>query len=143
MDVYIKVQKSLQKEFRFTSSHPAIYAYLDGLKFLRIINNLISNATKFTGDNGQINIHLERLEESILVTVADNGVGIPRSLQPVLFHKYSEASREGTQGEESVGLGMWIIKTLTEDHGGKIWFESELNKGTTFYLEFPSGPPKV
>ncbi len=143
MDVYMKVQKALRKEFHFTASHPAIYAYLDGMKFLRIMNNLISNATKFTGDDGQINIHLERLDESILVTVADNGVGIPRSVQPVLFHKYSEASREGTQGEQSVGLGMWIIKALTDHHGGKIWFESEMNKGTTFYLEFPSGPPKA
>src|SRR5690606_19003668 len=100
MDVYLKVQKALRKEFHFTASHPAIYAYLDGMKFLRIMNNLISNATKFTGDDGQINIHLERLDESILVTVADNGVGIPRSVQPVLFHKYSEASREGTQRSE-------------------------------------------
>jgi two-component system sensor histidine kinase VicK len=69
--------------------------------------------------------------------VADTGIGVPAELQPVLFDKFSKARRPGLRGEESTGLGMSIIKTLVTWHGGKIWFSSEENKGTTFYIELP------
>ncbi len=54
---------------------------------------------------GSINVHLEKLEKTFLVTVTDNGIGIPRSLQPILFEKYTKAGREGLEGEDTVGLG--------------------------------------
>lgn len=137
MDFYLEVQQPICKKFSFSHSHDTVYACVDSIKFLRIMTNIISNAIKFTGKEGKIDLHVEKLEETVLVRVKDNGVGIPRSLQPMLFNKYSEACREGTGGEKSNGLGMWIIKNLVDEHNGNIWFESELNKGTTFYLELP------
>jgi two-component system sensor histidine kinase VicK len=118
MDIYILSQENIQKKIQFTHSHNQIYAEVDSMKFLQIINNLVSNAIKFTHDNGHIKVHAEKLESSFLVTVKDNGIGIPKSLQPLLFKKYTKAGREGLEGEESVGLGMWIVKNLTEVHGG-------------------------
>jgi two-component system sensor histidine kinase VicK len=56
-------------------------------------------------------------------------------MQPYLFDKFTKARRPGLKGEESVGLGMFIIKTIVELHEGKIWFESKENKGTTFFIE--------
>jgi two-component system sensor histidine kinase VicK len=137
LEMYIKAQKNIQKQITFTHSHDQIYAELDSMKFVQIINNLVSNAIKFTGENGQINIHLEQLEKSILVTVQDDGIGIPKKMQPVLFKKYTEAGRVGLAGEESVGLGMWIIKSLVDEHKGTIWFETQERIGTTFYVELP------
>ena len=67
----------------------------------------------------------------------DTGVGIPEKFHEKLFEKFSTARRTGLKGEPSVGLGMSIIKTIIEWHEGKIWFESQQNKGTTFYIEIP------
>lgn len=139
MEIYIKSQDSIEKKLEFTRSHEKIYAEVDSMKFLQVVNNLVSNAIKFTNKHGHIKVHLEKLEDTFLVTVADNGIGIPRSLQPILFEKYTKAGREGVEGEDTVGLGMWIVKLLTEAHGGKVWFESAVGKGSTFYVEIPLG----
>lgn len=139
MDIYIESQKTILKNISYTHSHDHIFAEIDSMKFLQIINNLVSNAIKFTDDNGRIKVHVEQLEKTFLVTVSDNGIGIPKSLQPTLFKKYIKAGRKGLKGEESIGLGMWIVKTLTEVHKGKVWFESEPKTGSTFYVEIPYG----
>jgi len=139
MDIYLKSQQNIHKNISFTHSHDQIYAEVDSMKFLQIINNLVSNSIKFTNDNGNIKVHIEKLERTFLITVEDDGIGIPTSLKPLLFKKYTQAGREGIEGEESVGLGMWIAKSVTEEHGGKIWFESQPKKGSTFYVEIPLG----
>jgi two-component system sensor histidine kinase VicK len=140
MDNYQKAQGNIAKVFQLTSSHPSIYGEVDSAKFLAIINNLISNAIKFTKENGHIHVHLEEKEDILLITVKDNGVGIPAKYHLVLFDKFTKARRPGLKGEESVGLGMSIIKRIVEMHQGKIWFETEENKGTTFFVEFPKKP---
>jgi two-component system sensor histidine kinase VicK len=137
MDFFIKSQEDLKKKIVYTHSHDQIYAAIDSMKFLQIVNNLVSNAIKFTPDNGSIKVHLEKLEDRFLLTVKDNGIGIPKKMHPSLFRKYTPAERNGTEGEKSVGLGMWIVKTLTDAHNGKVWFESEPNTGSKFYVEIP------
>jgi two-component system sensor histidine kinase VicK len=139
MDIFLQAQKNVQKHIIYTHSHDHIYAAIDSMKFLQIINNLVSNAIKFTPDHGHIKVHLEKLEQSFLITVSDDGIGIPKSLQPALFKKYTKSGRTGIKGEESTGLGMWIVKTLTEVHKGRVWFESVQKKGSTFYVEIPFG----
>jgi len=139
MDIYLKAQENIHKRIKFTHAQDHIFADVDSMKFLQIINNLVSNAIKFTGENGEIKVHLEQLERTFLVTVEDNGIGIPRHLRPSLFNKYTKAGREGLEGEKSIGLGMWIVKKITEEHGGNVWFESEVDKGSIFYIEIPLG----
>ncbi|MEJ7560020.1 MAG: ATP-binding protein [Pedobacter sp.] len=139
LEMYIKAQDDIKRVITFTYSHKKVFAELDSLKFLQIVNNLVSNAIKFTDENGQIKLHVEKLEDAFLFTVQDNGIGIPIHLQPLLFKKYTEAGRDGLKGEESVGLGMWIIKSMVEEHGGTIWFETKERLGTTFYVKISLG----
>lgn len=139
LEMYVKAQSDIKRTITFTHSHKKVFSELDSLKFLQIVNNLISNAIKFTKEDGQIKIHVEKLEDAFLFSVQDNGIGIPKHLQPLLFKKYTEAGRDGLKGEESVGLGMWIIKSLVEEHQGTIWFETEEGSGTTFYVKISLG----
>ncbi|MBC7759430.1 MAG: PAS domain-containing sensor histidine kinase [Phormidesmis sp. FL-bin-119] len=141
--MYIESEENLQKHINFTYSQGKIYAELDSLKFLQVINNLVSNAIKFTNEYGSITIHLEKLENTFLLSVQDDGIGIPKNLQPYLFQKYTEAGRTGINGQESVGLGMWIVKSVVEAHHGKIWFESTEGSGSTFYVEMPIDSPSM
>lgn len=137
MDIYHTSQLRSQRTFVFTHSHEKLYADLDNMKYLQIINNLVSNAIKFTKDGGEISVHLTLKKESFVTVVKDNGIGIPADLQKVLFQKYTPAGRRGTDGQESIGLGMWIVKSYVNAHGGTIQVESEENKGTSFVIELP------
>ncbi|GGK80973.1 ATP-binding protein [Rufibacter glacialis] len=123
--------------FEFQYSHEEIFVDLDDLKFLQVITNLISNSLKFTPPGGVITISLEKEETTFLVKVADTGVGIPKEFHEHLFEKFTKARRPGLKGEQSVGLGMSIVKTIVDWHKGDIWLESEENKGTTFFLRLP------
>jgi two-component system sensor histidine kinase VicK len=134
---YIDMQKDLQLSFFCHANRKSIYAEIDEDKFLQVINNLISNSMKFTPDGGTITINLEERERTVLITITDTGVGIPEKYHATLFDKFSEARRTGLKGQPSTGLGMSIIKTIVEWHQGNIWFDSEENKGTTFYIETP------
>lgn len=126
-----------KKTFRFTASDDSIFLNLDESKFMQILNNLISNSLKFTTDDGIISLHIQEQPESVLLSVADNGIGIPRQFHATLFQKFSDARRTGLHGEPSIGLGLSIIKTIVEWHNGKIWFESKEGEGTIFYIDFP------
>ena len=129
------------RTFVFTSSHPVIFAEVDEAKFIQIFNNLMSNALKFTRDNGRISLRIDLLEDSVLFAFSDDGIGIPADKQPHLFEKFTSARRKGLRGEPSVGLGMSIVKTLVDWHEGKIWIDSKENEGTTFYVEIPTVSP--
>ncbi|QCR22866.1 PAS domain-containing sensor histidine kinase [Pontibacter sp. SGAir0037] len=137
MEQYKDGQNLIHKEIRFSSSSDKIYVNIDQTKFMQVINNLMSNAIKFTEDNGIIAVDLSEKESTVLIKVQDNGIGIPRKYHDELFEKFTRARREGLKGEPSTGLGMSIIKTIVEWHDGSIWFESEEKAGTTFYIELP------
>ncbi len=134
---YFGVQDTINKNFELKSSSPKMFAEIDEPKFMQVINNLISNSLKFTPDGGTISVYLEEKEATILIRISDTGIGIPKEFHNVIFEKFSKARRPGLRGEPTVGLGMSIIKTIVEWHQGKIWLESEENKGTTFFIEIP------
>lgn len=119
---YQDTQQSTNISFELVSSDPSIYAGVDTVKFFQVINNLISNAVKFTKDDGRITIGVEDKEQEnkVLITVADNGIGIPKKYHGSLFDKFTKARRPGLRQEPSTGLGMSIIKTIVEWHKGKI-----------------------
>ena len=125
------------KHFSFKCESERIYINLDSMKFLQVLNNLISNAIKFTKEQGEITLTAADQEETVLITVSDNGSGIPVELRSSLFDSAEQGMKRGLIGEESHGLGMGIIKAIVDLHGGDIWFETELNKGTVFYITLP------
>jgi two-component system sensor histidine kinase VicK len=105
--------------------------------FGRAVDNLVSNALKFTPAGGRITLGLEERAGKTLLTVQDTGIGIPEALQTELFEKFSSSARPGIAGETSTGLGLFITRQIVQLHRGKIWVESQENVGTTFYIEFP------
>ncbi len=122
----------------FASNREDIFVRVNNDKFSRVVSNLISNAVKFSHNNSAIQINTKHAHGIVLIAFSDNGIGIPKSLQEVIFDKFTKAGRKGTAGEKSFGLGMSIVKQIVELHGGNIWLESEENKGTTVYVELKS-----
>ena len=122
-------------EIIFISSVEKVYADISRDKMMRAITNLLSNSIKFTRETGKIELSISLKDKRPLITIRDNGIGIPKNKQPFLFEKFSVARRAGTKGEKSTGLGMFIVKEIIDKHTGKLTFESEENKGTSFYIE--------
>ncbi|PRY10101.1 two-component system sensor histidine kinase VicK [Pontibacter ummariensis] len=137
IDQYRYSAEEIDKTFEFYASSDKIYALLDDVKFMQAVNNLISNAVKFTPAGGIIQVGLEEQERTVLVKVADNGIGIPQRYHQVLYDTFTQARRPGLKGEPTTGLGMSIVKTIVEWHKGQVWFKSEEGEGTTFYIEIP------
>ena len=134
---YFDTQDHLKIAFSCHSNKDHIFAEIYEDKFMQVINNLISNSLKFTPDGGNIDIYIQENKRNIVVSVADNGIGIPKKHHAALFDKFTSARRSGLKGEQSTGLGMSIIKTIVDWHNGNIWFESEEKKGTKFFIELP------
>jgi two-component system sensor histidine kinase/response regulator len=115
-----------------------LVAEIDSNKIEIAVNNLVSNALKFTPSGGDVWVDVSQKKETIYIEVRDNGIGIPPKMQPDLFvDKNNTYSTKGTSGEVGTGLGLDIVQLYIELHGGQISVESELDKGTTFYIKFP------
>lgn len=134
---YFAMQQVLLVQFSCHSNKNSVFVEIDEDKFMQVINNLISNSLKFTPEGGKIDIYIKENKREVLISVADTGIGIPEKYHATLFDKFSDARRSGLKGEQSTGLGMSIIKTIVEWHDGRIWFESEVGKGTTFFIQLP------
>ncbi|MFP4557791.1 MAG: ATP-binding protein [Bacteroidales bacterium] len=102
-----------------------------------VIRNLISNAIKFTKMEGEVIVAAVKSNDSITITVTDNGVGISPENQQKLWNFTSPHTTEGTANEKGTGFGLLICKEFLEMHGGKIWVESEAGKGSRFYVKLP------
>lgn len=103
--------------------------------FGRVIDNLVSNALKFTPTGGRITVHLSQQASRVLLAVRDTGIGIPKNLQASLFEKFSASARVGVGGEASTGLGLFITRHIVQQHRGRLWVESEEGAGTSFFVE--------
>ncbi len=103
-----------------------------------VLRNLISNAIKFTSEGGQIEILARKVNDDILISVKDNGVGIPKEDCKNLFKIDSKVKRKGTNGEDGSGLGLVLCHEFITKHNGKIWVESGLGKGSEFTLSIPA-----
>lgn len=109
-------------------------------KLLRIVfQNLLSNAVKYTPDNGRVSVKIEKQTNKFYIEVSDTGYGIPQKDQPFIFGKLFRADNIQQKDIEGTGLGLYIVKTIIENAGGKTWFESVENKGTTFFVTLPLG----
>ncbi len=97
-----------------------------------ILRNLISNAIKFSFTNNFVRINSQRSEEYIEISIMDNGVGISSENIKKLFRIDVHHSTSGTSEEQGSGLGLILCREFVEKHNGKIWVESEINKGSTF-----------
>jgi len=132
-------ESARKKRIQVTFSIPdEMEVFADNHMFDTIIRNLISNAIKFTPVGGNINVTAEyNSDRSIVVKVSDSGIGMTPELKNKLFLISEKTSRPGTEGEMSTGLGLLLVKEFIEKHGGKIWVESEVGKGSVFSFSIP------
>jgi len=102
-----------------------------------VLRNLVSNAIKFTNNEGSITIDVKKIDSFIEVQISDTGVGIPTEKIPFLFTIEQDISTSGTANEKGTGLGLLLCKELIEKQGGEIWVESTVGKGSAFYFTIP------
>ena len=109
----------------------------DAGKLEQVLNNLISNAIKFSYPHSTVEVVLTVEGEQVLLAVRDHGQGIPASELDKLFKPFSRTSVKSTGGERSTGLGLTITRKIVMEHGGDLWVESEVGQGSTFYIALP------
>lgn len=132
---YINEIKPLDKHLTILSHIPEdLYVHADRDGFHDIFINLLSNAFKFTTDGGQVLIRASRTGGFVLHEIQDTGIGVPHDKIDKIFDEFYQVET-GKHG--GTGLGLAITKQIVEGHGGKIWLESELGKGSTFFFTLP------
>jgi two-component system, sensor histidine kinase and response regulator len=102
-----------------------------------ILRNLIINGVKYTNKNGQVKVNAISNNAHVEISVSDNGIGMSKETMEKLFRIDANISTRGTENEKGTGLGLFLCKEFIEKHGGKIWVESEIGKGSTFKLLLP------
>lgn len=112
----------------------SIFVYADKNMLSMIIRNLVSNSIKFTNPAGSISIRVKTDDEFVEVSIADTGVGMTKNVLDNLFNLDKSISTKGTANEEGTGLGLSLCKEMITRNGGKIWAESEVGNGTTFFF---------
>jgi signal transduction histidine kinase len=110
----------------------------DERKIKQILLNLLSNAVKFTPEGGRISITANKTENGAEISVSDTGIGIAPEDQPKIFEEFRQVGSDSTHKTEGTGLGLTLAKKFVELHGGKIWVESEIGKGSTFTFTLPT-----
>ncbi len=109
----------------------------DPLRLEQVLVNLLSNALKYSPAGGDVLVFVDRIDRQAKISVKDNGVGIPRDQQERIFEPFFRATTAAQTKTAGAGLGLYICKEIVERHGGRMWFESEAGKGSTFYFTLP------
>ena len=135
-------QTAENKEIQVTFDIPIdIYVLADAQMLRSLLSNLCSNATKFTPKGGNITISARYSDvDRVEISIKDSGIGMNKDIQSKLFQLSEQINRQGTDGELSTGLGLFLCKEFIEKHNGIIWVESEEGKGSTFSFTIPSIP---
>jgi len=129
---------ALQKEIVVSKSLPhGLLVFADNSMLSTVLRNLISNAIKFTYPGGKIRISAEKNQNEIKISVGDTGKGISNEVLNKLFQIDGNITSPGTQNETGTGLGLILCKEFVKKNGGKIWVESKVNEGSTFYFTIP------
>lgn len=129
--------KHIKLESRLADTLPTVMG--DGEQLRQAIANLVDNAIKFTPEHGTIWVHSEVKESTIVISVQDTGIGIPKHAQSQVFDRFFRVKRTESemQNVHGSGLGLSLVKAVVDHHKGRIWLRSEENKGTTFYITLP------
>jgi PAS domain S-box-containing protein len=110
---------------------------VDPGRLLQVLANLLSNAAKFSNQGDNVEIGTVQIGETVRITVQDHGMGIPEEFRARIFGKFSQADSSGTRAKGGTGLGLHISRQMVKQMGGEIGFDSEVGKGTAFWVDFP------
>jgi signal transduction histidine kinase len=128
-------RKQITVEYHCANDLPVIQ--LDRKKIEQVLNNLISNAIKYSFPQSKVEIYSKCENNNLIISVSDEGQGIPPAEMDKLFKPFSRTSAKATSGESSTGLGLVIVRKIVEAHNGRVWAESQVKKGSTFYISLP------
>jgi PAS domain S-box-containing protein len=130
--------ESFNVRLAFTGASSDAVVSVDPYRLMQVLANLLSNAVKFSPANSTVDIAAHRSNGGVRISVRDRGPGIPPEFHGRVFHKFSQADSSDARSKSGTGLGLAICKTIVEQMGGHIAFESERGVGTTFYFELPT-----
>lgn len=136
---FIQQAKSQNISYVFDCPNKNLEIYADREKLEIILYNLLSNALKYTPAGGEIKVTIEERAENVIIHVEDNGAGIPLETGEKLFDKFYKAERTKTSSKEGFGIGLFLVRHFTEQHGGAISYKSEESQGTVFTLVLLKG----
>lgn len=122
----------------FTSRQ--VYLEIDQDRMTQVIDNIMSNAIKYSPDGGTITVKIMDNPDSVVLSISDQGLGIPQKDLPHLFKRFYRVDKARSRDQGGTGLGLAISKEVVELHGGKIWAESQENLGSTFFVQLPYEP---
>ena len=131
----LAAEKKVEIDFQSGSELPAVC--IDEKKMRVVLDNLIGNAIKYSRDGGKVDIKLKEENKKIIFSVQDWGVGIPRYQHSKIFEKFFRSKNESRYRTEGVGIGLYLVRAILKHCGGKVWFESEAEKGSTFFFNLP------
>ncbi len=133
--VYNYESKALEKNININYELKDIYINIDKNQFSQVIVNLISNAIKYTNNGGKINIEIYEDKMKVYISIRDNGIGIPKNDIDYIFERFYRVDKSRNKDTGGVGVGLTISKSIVNLHGGEIYVNSEINKGTEFIIK--------
>lgn len=128
--------KELEIKKDFEANLPKIKADPELIRI--VLQNLLSNSMKYTPSGGSVAIGMKKHNSHILIEISDSGYGIPEKQKSRIFTKMFRADNIRSKETDGTGLGLYIVRAIVKQHGGRVWFESEENKGTIFYVSLPA-----
>jgi signal transduction histidine kinase len=132
---FMPYAESAKVAIRVESKQDGSLVKCDAKRIEQVITNLLSNAAKFSHEQGDITISIEKMGESFRVSVADNGIGIPDGSETNIFEAFGQLDSSDTRKFQGTGLGLNISKRIVEAHGGQIGYTSILGEGSTFFFD--------
>jgi signal transduction histidine kinase len=136
-DRYRPVAARKQMSFELGHCSSEFFIETDHLLLLQVLDNLVSNAIKFSSPNTLVTLKSTCSVEKVLFSVTDEGPGFTEEDKKLIFNRFQKLSAKPTSDESSTGLGLSIVKKYVEEMGGKVWLESDEGKGATFHVELP------
>ena len=128
-------EREIEVKKRIAPDLPHIFVDAAGMK--TVVKSLVSNAIKYSRQKGEVEVDLKSSGRKMFLTVKDWGVGIPRYQHRKVFEKFFRSANEACYRTDSIGLGLYLARAIVESSGGKLWFESEAGKGSTFFVSLP------
>lgn len=130
---------AMPKKISLKAQFGDLFVHADRVRFKQVLFNLLSNAVKFTPESGVVSVESALEGDLVRITVIDTGIGIRPEDQAMIFEEFRQVEDKSGEVKQGTGLGLAITRRLVEQHGGRIWVESELGKGSRFSFTIPKG----
>ncbi|MDR1619088.1 MAG: HAMP domain-containing protein [Clostridiales bacterium] len=129
--------KAAKKNLALTESGESVVVFADERRVRQVLTNLVSNAVKYTPENGRVSLEVGASETECFITISDTGMGIPEAELPYIFERFYRTDKSRNRKTGGTGIGLTIAQSITEAHGGKIDAESAAGKGSRFTVTLP------